>query len=223
VNHHDVAPRSGVRHLGIKAPNILLHSLGKLFSDTNELTFLHPASLSMVNSSLVPTPLINLRYLTIHAVIPGLELLLDGIMLPRLQSLHALIVPLFIAFASRANQMKTLDTVDHLVITDQLDNAEGCLSFKQWHIVLDALPRLRTLLVQFQNSKCPPMAMADLFVDYIRRTTLSPLTLFSCCIDHSSDEDNKKQFIVYLEERIEMVCSHVQLASISPTRLDAWM
>jgi hypothetical protein len=118
--------------------------------------------------------------------------------------------------------MKTLDTVDHLVITDQPENADRCLSFKQWHIVLDALPRLRTLLIQFHNSNCPPMAMADLFVDYIRRTT-RPLTLFSCCIDHSSDADNKEHFIIYLQERIEMVCSSVQFTSISRTRLDAWM
>jgi hypothetical protein len=67
------------------------------------------------------------------------------------------------------------------------------------------------------------MAMADLFVDYIRRTTRTPLTLFSSCIDHCSNADNKEHFMVYLEERIELVCSSVQLASISPTRLDAWM
>ena len=67
------------------------------------------------------------------------------------------------------------------------------------------------------------MAMAELFIDYIKRTIRSPLTLFSCCIDDCSDADNKEHFIVYLEERIEMECSSVQLASISPTRLDVWM
>jgi len=224
MNHHNVAPRSGVRHLGIKAPNVALHSLGKFFSDANELTCLHPASISMVDSSfMAPTPLINLRHLTIHDVVPGLELLLDGNMLPRLYSLCGLTIALFIAFARRANQMKTIDTVVRLVITDQSDNLERCFSLKQWYIVLHAFPRLRTLLVQLHNSKCPPMAMADLFVDYIRRTIRTPLTLFSCCIDHCSDMDNKEHFITYLEERIGIVCSSVQLASISPTRLDAWM
>lgn len=67
------------------------------------------------------------------------------------------------------------------------------------------------------------MAMADLFVDYMRRIARSPLTIFSCCIDHSSDADNKEHFITYLEDRIRMVCSPVQITSIGPTRLDAWM
>ncbi|CAF1446250.1 unnamed protein product [Rotaria sordida] len=224
MNHHNVAPRSGVYQLGIKSPNISLHSLGKLCSDANELVCQHPASFSMVDSLIMtPTALINLRCLEIHNVVPGLELLFDGNMLPRLHSLRGLIIPLFVAFASRANQMKTLDTVDHLAITDQGSNEERCFSFKQWHIVLDALPRLRTLLVQLHNGKCPPMVMADLFVNYIKRTTRAPLNLFSCCIDHNSDGNNKEDFIIYLEERIEMVCSSVQFALISPTRLDAWM
>jgi hypothetical protein len=47
--------------------------------------------------------------------------------------------------------------------------------------------------------------------------------LFSCCIDDCNDAENKEHFIMYLEKRIEMVCSPVQLASINPTRLDAWM
>ncbi|CAF4073334.1 unnamed protein product, partial [Rotaria sp. Silwood1] len=120
MNHHNVAPRSGVHQLGIKSPNISLHSLGKLCSDANELVCQHPASFSMVDSLIMaPTPLINLRCLEIHNVVPGLELLFDGNMLPRLHSLRGLIIPLFVAFASRANQMKTLDTVDHLAITDQ--------------------------------------------------------------------------------------------------------
>ena len=224
MNSRNAAPRTGVRYLGIKNSNILFNSVSELFSGTNELTFVIPGSLSIANSSrMTPMPLINLRRLTIHGVVPGLELLLDGMMLPRLQSLRTLILSLFIAFARRTNPMKTLDTVDHLTITDQASNDERCFSFKQWHIVLDAFPRLRTLLVQFHNSKCPPMAMADLFVDYMRRIARSPLTIFSCCIDHSSDADNKEHFITYLEDRIRMVCSPVQITSIGPTRLDAWM
>ena len=224
MNPHNIAPsRSRVRHLGIKDPNISLSSVGELFPETNELTFRCPGSLSIVHSSLMAsTPLINLRHLAIHGVVPGLELLLDGMMLPRLQSLCTLLVPLFLALIRRTNQMKTLDTVDHLGITDQPFNDERCLAFKQWYIVFDVFPRLRTLLVQFHNSKCPPMAIADLFVDYIRRIARSPLTLFSCCIDHFSDADNKEHFTTYLEERIRMVCSPVQMTSIGPTTLDAW-
>ncbi|CAF4072729.1 unnamed protein product, partial [Rotaria sp. Silwood2] len=137
MNHHNVAPRSGVHQLGIKSPNISLHSLGKLCFDANELVFLHPASLSMVDSSLMAQapPLINLRYLIIHNVVPGLELLFDGNMLPRLHSLRGLAVPLFVAFARRTNQMKTLDTVDHLVITDQSDNEASLTSTKSKIIV----------------------------------------------------------------------------------------
>jgi hypothetical protein len=224
MNPNDVAPRSDVRVLGMGTANILLHSLGKLFSEANQLTCVYPASISMINSSLIaPTPLRNLRQLIIRAVIPGLELLLDGVMLPRLQSLNGLIVPLFIAFARRENQMKTLDTVDHLVITDQSDSDEKCFSFKQWHTVLDVLPRLRTLLIQFHNAKCPPMGMTQFFIDYIKRKIRSPLTLFSCCIDHYIDANSKEHFITYLEERIQMECSCIQMASIGPTRLDVWM
>ena len=223
MNSLNVAPRNGVRHLGIKDPDVLLNSLSELFFEANELTFVCPGSLSLSNSSLtMPTPLMNLCRLTIDNVVPGLELLLDGIMLPRLQSLCTLLVPLFIALIRRANQMKTLDTVHRLLITDQ-PYTEGCVSFKQWYVVLDAFPRLRTLLIQFYNAKCPPMAMADLFIDYMRRIARSPLTLFSCCIDHCNDADNKKDFITYLENTIRMVCSPTQLASIGPTRLDAWM
>lgn len=223
MDDNHVAPRNGVRNLEIKVPNILLHSIGKLFFDTYELTFEHSASLLMVDSSLMSTPLINIRRLTVCNVVLGLELLLDGIMLPRLQSLRGFIVTLFIAFARRANQMKTLDTVDHLVITDQPDNEEQCFSLKQWHTVLDVLPRLRTLLIQLENSRCPPMGLSELFIDYIKRTIRSPLILFSCCINHSSDEVNKKDFVNYLEERIEKECSSVQFASTYSTRLDIWM
>jgi hypothetical protein len=222
MDHYDLVPRTGVHKLGIRTPNVLWHSIGKLFPDVNELTCLHPASLSLVDSSLMPTPLINVRHLIVLDVVPGLELLLDSVMLPRLHSLRGLIVPLFVAFASRANQMRTLDTIDHLMITDQDDDDENHFSFKQWHIVLDTLPHLRTLLIQIHNAKCPPMGMADLLIDYIRRTKHMPLTLFSCCIDHLNDMDNKEHFTAYLEEGIEKVCDAVQFASLSPTRLDAW-
>jgi hypothetical protein len=223
MDHHDVVPRSGVRQLGIKTPNILLHLIGKSFPNANELWCRYPASLSMVNSLLVPTPLVNIRHLTVLDVVPGLEFLLDGFMLPHLHSLDILIVPLFIALASRANQMRTLDTIDHLVITDQDEEEERCFSLKQWYIVLDALPHLRILLVHIHNSKCPSMAMADLFINYIRRTKQVSFTLFSCCIDDITDMDSKEHFITYLEEGMQMVCSPVQLASISPTRLNAWL
>jgi hypothetical protein len=179
MDYHGEIPRSGIRHPGIIASNILLHSIGKLFSDANELTFQRSASLFMVGSSLAPSPLINLRRLIVKAVVPGLELLLDGVMLPRLHTLSGLIVPLFVAFARRENQMKTLDTIEQLEITDEPNYDERCFSFKQWHIILDAFPRLRTLLIQIYNPKCPPMGLADIFVDYLRRTTRASLTLFS--------------------------------------------
>ena len=223
MEHNDIAPCKGVCHLGINGRNILLHSIGKFFPDANELTLLYPASLSMINSSLTPIPLVNIRHLTVYSVVPGLELLFDGNMLPHLQFLHGRAAALFMALVKRPNQTATLDTVDHLVITDQFHVAEQGFSFKQWHIVLDVVPRLRTLLIQFGNAKCPPMGMADLFMDYIKRNIRSPLTLFSCCIDHSDDVENKEHFVTYLEERIEMECSPVQLMSIGGTRLDAWM
>ena len=224
MNSCNAVPRTGVRCLGIRDPNISLNSIGELFSEADELTLWSPGSLSIDNSALMhPMPVINIRRLIIHSVVPGLELLLDGTVLPRLQSIRGVIVPLFIAFACGTNPMKTLDTVDHLTITDQVSSEERCFSFKQWHIVLDVLPRLRTLLVQFYDSKCPPMAMADLLVDYMKRIARSPLTLFSCCIDHSSDAENKERFTTYLEEKIVMICSAVQITTIGRTRLDAWM
>lgn len=223
MDHNDIAPHNGVCRLGIRAPNILLHSIGKLYFDANELTLLYPASLSMVESSLAPKPLTNIRSLTVHHIVPGLELLLDGIMLPRLQFLRGFMMPLFLAFVRRTNQMRTLNTVDHLVIIDQSGFDENSFSFKQWHLVLDVLPRLRTLLIQFCNAKCPPLELADLFIDYIKRTIRSPLTLFSCCINPGNDAQDKEHFITYLEERIEMECSDVQLGSIDRTTVDAWM
>lgn len=223
MNQNDIAPRNGVRYLEIEAPNILLDSIGKLFAVANKLTFEHSASLSMVDSSLMSTPLINIRQLIVYKVIPGLEFLLDGIMLPRLQFLRGLIVPLFVAFACRTNQMKTLDTVDHLVITDRFDKENTCFSLKQWHIVLDVLPRLRTLLIQLYHPKCPPTGMAELFIGYIKRTIRSPLTLFSCCIDDCHDRASKEHFIDNLKEKIETEYSNIQFASVNSTRLDMWM
>jgi hypothetical protein len=156
-------------------------------------------------------------------VIPGLEFLLDGVMLPRLHSLAVLIVPLFVALASRANQMKTLDTIDHLVISDQVDDdEERCFSLKQWYIVLDALPRLRTLLVHIRNAKCPPMAMADLLISYISQTRQVSFTIFSCCINHMNDTNSKEHFITYLQNTMDVVCYPVQLALIDATKLNAW-
>jgi hypothetical protein len=223
MDHHDVVPRSGVRQLGIETPNISLHLFGKLFSDINELLCRYPASLSMVDSLLVPTPLVNIRHLAVFDVIPGLEFLLDGVMLPRLHSLAVLIVPLFVALASRANQMKTLDTIDHLVISDQVDDdEERCFSLKQWYIVLDALPRLRTLLIHIHNTKCPPMAMADLLINDISQTRKASFTVFSCCIDEMNDTDSKEHFVTYLENTMDMVCYFVQLALINATRFNAW-
>jgi hypothetical protein len=224
MNHHKVAPRRGVRQLGIKASNIPLHSLCNLFFDANELICLHPASFSMIDSSLPPpTPLINLRHLAVYDVIPGLELLLDGYMLPHLQSLAGLLLPLFVTFARRVNQMKTLDTIKSLMVSDLSERLEISFSFKQWHIILDALPRLRTLLVEINNKKCPPIALADLFINYLKRTTLRPLTLFSCCIDDCDDIDNKEHFINYLNGQILANCPSAALTYISSTTLDAWM
>ncbi|CAF2107011.1 unnamed protein product [Rotaria magnacalcarata] len=221
--HRDVAPRNGVRELGITASNTSLHSIGKLFPNVKELMCTYPASLSMANSSLTPTPLVNVLQLTVLDVVSGLELLLDGIMLPRLRSIRGMIVPLFVTLARRTNQMRTLDTIDHLEITDQNNGDERSFSFKQWYMLLDAVPRLRTLLFQFHNAKCPPIALADLFIDYIRRTIRTPLTLFSCCIDDVNDINSKEHFITRLEEGINMVRPSIQFASISSTRLYAWM
>ncbi|CAF4634355.1 unnamed protein product, partial [Rotaria socialis] len=220
--HRDVAPRNGVRELGITASNTSLHSIGKLFPNVKELMCTYPASLSMADSSLAPTPLVNVLHLTVLDVVPGLELLLDGIMLPRLRSIRGMIVPLFVTLARRTNQMRTLDTIDHLEITDQNNGDERSFSFKQWYMLLDAVPRLRTLLFQFHNAKCPPIALADLFIDYIRRTIRTPLTLFSCCIDDVNDINSKEHFITRLEEGINMVRPSIQFASISSTRLYAW-
>jgi hypothetical protein len=143
-------------------------------------------------------------------------------MLPRLRSLDVMIIPLFVALASRANQMKTLDTIEHLVIADQADGEEICFSLKQWYIILDALPRLRTLLVHIHNAKCPPMVLADLLIDYASRTKQMSLTIFACCIDEMNDTDSKKRFINYLEKTMNVVCYPVQLAYFDDTRLNAW-
>jgi len=196
--------------------------LGKLFSNVKELWCQYPASLSMVDSLLMPTPLVNIRHLTLIDVVPGLEFLLDGIMLPRLYSLDVTMVPLFVALASRMNQMKTLDAIEHLAISDQDDEKERCFSLKQWYIVLDALPRLRTLLVHIHNAKCPPMALADLFINYMRRAREVSFTIFCCCIDETNDTTSKEHFITYLGDTMEVVCCPVLLGCMDDTRLITW-
>ncbi len=223
MDHNNLVPHNGVRRLSIYTPNILLHSIGKLLSHVDELAFVYPASLSMIDLSLKLSPLINICHLSIYDVIPGLELLLDGIILPRLKILEGFILSLFIVFASRKNQMKTLDTVDHLVIKDLSKDDAQCFSLKHWYIILDALPRLKTLLIELDNPICPPMRLAEYFIDYIKRKIRSPLTLFSCCMDDSNDYDTKEHFITYLLERTKSECSSIQVISIGRTRLDFWM
>lgn len=222
MENHDVVPYSGVHQLGIQTPNISLHLVAQLFSNVKDLWCKHPASLSMVDSLLTPAPLVNIRHLTLLDVVPGLEFLLDGVMLPHLHSLDVTLIQLFVALASRANQMKTLDTIEHLVILDQIDKKEKSFSLKQWYIVLDALPRLRTLLIHINNAKCPPLAMADLLIDYIRRATKVSFTVLSCYIDETNDTDSKEHFITYLADTMEVVFCPVQLAHFGKTRLYAW-
>ncbi|CAF3038541.1 unnamed protein product [Rotaria sp. Silwood2] len=223
MNRYDIVPHNGVRHLLIKDPNISLHSISKLLNHAKTLICQYPGSFSINDSLLSSIQLINLHHITINDYVPGLEYLLDGIMVPRLKSINGYIMSLFISLIRRTNQMKTLDTVNHLVITDQSIRDERCFSFKQWYIVLDAFPRLKTFLIQFHNHICPPITMADLFINYIKRTSQTSLNFFSCCIDHCYNMESKEHFITYLEDKIEILCSPVQLASISPTRLDAWM
>ncbi|UJR30034.1 hypothetical protein I4U23_017579 [Adineta vaga] len=155
MNRHEITPPSNVRRLGIKAPNISLHSIHKLFPNVNQLKCYSRASLCTTDSLLRPKPLLNLHRLVVYEVIPGLELLFDGVMLPRLHSLDGCLIPIFVAFASRANQMNTLDTIKEMTITDRFGDDETCFSFKQWCTVLDAVPHLRMLTIQCCNSKCP--------------------------------------------------------------------
>lgn len=154
---------------------------------------------------------------------PGLEYLLDGVMLPRLQSLHRPLLSFFVAFASRANQMKTLNAIDRSVLVDQLNDNERCFSSKQWHIVFDVLPCLRILLIQTGSSQCPPIELAEVLISYIKRTTRLSLTLFSCSLLHSNDEDRKENFVNYLLQRVANECSDVQFLSNSSISLDMWM
>lgn len=175
--HPDKVPHSGVRRLELKTPNIPLHLIDKLFPQVNELCCIYPASLSIVDSLLVP-PFVNIRHLTVFDVVPGLEFLLDGVILPHLHSLHIHIVPLFVALISRANQMKTLDAINHLMITNQDDYEEWCFSLKQWCTIFDARPCLQRLFIQIDNAKCPSIEMADLLINYIKQTKDVSLTLF---------------------------------------------
>jgi len=144
-------------------------------------------------------------------------------MLPHLQYLRGTILALFISFASRTNQMKTLDTVDLLVLVDQVGDSEICFSLKQWFTVLDVLPRLRTLFIKVASPRCPSIGLADLFVSYIKRTIRVPLTLFSCTFLHSNETDKKEHFISYLTETIGNEYQDVQFADLSSTSIDIWM
>ena len=161
---------------------------------------------------------------TAFDVIPGLELLLDGVMFPRLNSLCVTIVPLFVSLANRADQMKTLDAIEHLTITDQSDLEERCFSLKQWYLMFDAFPRLRTLHIQFQNSRCPPMAMVDLLIDYIRQARETSFTLLSFYIhdERQKDTDKKEHFITCLEDKLEIEFYPVLIAITDGTSFSAW-
>jgi hypothetical protein len=222
MKNPDVVPCNGVYQLGIQTPNISLNLLAQ-FVNVQDLWFKYPASLSMIDLSLTPTPpLVNIRHLTLLDVVPGLEFLLDGVMLPNLRSLDVMLIQLFVALASRANQMKALDTIEYLVILDQADTKETSFSLKQWYIVLDALPRLRTLLIHILNGKCPPMAMADLLIDYIKRARQMSLTIFSFYIDDKNDKNSKEHFVNCLADTMEAIFVPAQLAQIGETRLYAW-
>jgi hypothetical protein len=215
----DIAPSSGVRSLVLEAHETSLHSIGQLFPDVTELDFTSPASLCAIDSASVPAPLLNLHSLTVAEVLPSVELLFDGITLPHLRCLYAKMCPLFITLTRRANQMRPFDTIEYLAIHK---GNEESFSLKQWHTVLDALPRLRTLLVDMTGATCPPPEMADLLVDYVRRAAGRPLVL-SFGMNKEGNEDKKKQFISYLRHRTELVCPCALFAAINETRLDVWM
>jgi len=220
---NDVAPHHGVRCVNANGSNVSPQSIGKLFFTANQLELASSTSLSIVDSSISQTPLINVRRLVVNDVIGGLEYLLDGLMLPHLKYIRATVLTLFVAFARRSNQMKTLDSVDQLVIYDQFNDNEKSFCLKHWYLVLDVLPRLRTLLIQIHSPACASIGLAELFLNYIRRTIRSPLTLFSFGFTHPDEKHNKESFIKYLGERFRTEYSFVYLTSINERNLDMWM
>ena len=223
MNHQAIVPRTGVRTLEVNSENVSLHTIAKLFPRIHTLRLYSRASLSQTDSSLVLASFITLRHLCINDFVPGLEQLFDADVLPHVDSLDACIVPLFIALMRRKSQMKTLDKIKYLFIKDQADCSEQCFSIKHWYCVFDALPRLQTLLIQLISDRCPPTALADLFVDYIRRSMRTSLHLFSCAFDERRNADKKGQFLSDLSCAIENNLTKIQLIIPHRMQLDVWM
>jgi hypothetical protein len=215
----DISPRNGVRSLILNAPDMSLHSISRLFPHLNELYVAWLASVSIVDSASPPPPLVNVHTLIFANPVEGVELLLDGVMLPRLRCLYGDILPLFVAFARRPNQLRSFDMIDYLVITDADENS---FSLKHLHTVLDAVPRLRTLIISLSNAMCPSLELADLIVDYARRTQGQSFVL-SFSFNGSGDQDCKKHFCRYLERAVEMTFPNALFALTGETKIYIWM
>jgi hypothetical protein len=216
----DVAPSNGVHSLHLEAPKTSLHSISRLFPGLNELHVMSSTSICAGHSLLSRAPLLNIHRLTVKHVAHGVEVLLDDVMFPRLRRLHATIIPLFVAFMRRRNHMRTFDGIDYLGITDA---GEPSISLKHWHVVLNTLPRLRTLIIVLNSKICPPREMADLLVNYVRRVAQQPLVYLSFAMHERGDKDSKQQLMEYFLREIEKIHPVVYAFMMNKTRADLWM
>lgn len=119
LDNNDVVPHRGVRRVCISGRNISFDSVRTNFFNVNELE-VGP------DSSRFQRALINIRRLCVVNVVDGLEYLLDGFMLPHLKYIYATTLTLFVTFARQSNPMKSLDSVEQLVIYNQLGQNKIC-------------------------------------------------------------------------------------------------
>ena len=92
-------------------------SLAEQLPGTHTLMLARPASFSLSEPSLPSaSPLIHVHELRLNSVIPGVERL-DGVILSRLCSVETELLPLFVALPCQNNQLRSLDGVDHLLIS----------------------------------------------------------------------------------------------------------
>ncbi len=200
-------------------PSTSLRWLAEQLPGTRTLDLDRPASFSLPEPSSPAAPLIHVHELYLNNVIPGVEHLLDGVMLPRLRSIEAEFLPLFVALVCRNDQLRSLDQVDRLVIYDDAMNA---CALKHWYTVLEAFPHLQQLIVYFEKT-CPPFQLAHVFIEYVQRAANQRLVLFSCGLWPTGNRESKLDFIEYLESIIALLFPLRHVLRIGFSTVAVWL
>jgi len=211
---------SGVQTIWVSAPATSVHWFAKQVPAARSLHIVRPASFFLIDSSSPPVPLVHVDKLMLQNVTPGLEFLLDGVILPNLRHIHSFILPLFVAFVSRLNQMRSIDEVDRLVL---VVDGMNTFALKHYQIVLYAVPRLQSLIISFGANTCPPIQLADMLIDYVIRAAKQRLRLFSFRFTNVHDQPSKLQFIAHMKCSFWMLLWRCWITQLCSVTIDVWM